>query len=106
MAVNETTTQIVKSVCSRGQIISVHVTDGKIAKIEGDAMGDAAALERVYHSSRLKYPQKRIGERGGGKWERISWDEALDIIAQKLDSIKERWCRICSLWQGIPKASF
>ena len=91
MAVNESTTQIVKSVCSRGQLISVHLRDGKVVKIEGDAMGDAAALERLYHPNRLKYPQKRVGEKGGGKWERVSWDEALATIAEKLNSIKERY---------------
>ena len=91
MAVNESTVQIVKSVCSRGQIISVHLREGKVVKIEGDAVGDAAALERLYHPNRLKYPQKRVGERGGGKWEQVSWDEALDTIAEKLNSIKERY---------------
>ena len=91
MTGEESTTKIVKSVCSRGQIISVHLKDGKVIKIEGDAMGDEAALERLYHPDRLKYPQKRIGKRGEGKWERISWDEALDIIGNKLNSIKERY---------------
>ena len=91
MAVNESTTQIVKSVCSRGQLISVHLRDGKVVKIEGDAMGDAAALERLYHPNRLKYPQKRAGERGENKWERVSWDEALATIAEKLNSSKEKY---------------
>ena len=91
MTVNESTTQIVKSVCSRGQLISVYLRDGKVVKIEGDAMGDAAALERLYHPNRLKYPQKRAGERGENKWERVSWDEALATIAEKLNSIKERY---------------
>jgi anaerobic selenocysteine-containing dehydrogenase len=89
--VEESTTQIVKSVCSRGQIISVHIKDGKVIKIEGDAMGDEAALERLYHPHRLKYPQKRIGKRGEGKWERITWDEALGTIGNKLNDIKERY---------------
>ncbi len=34
--------------------------------------------------SRLKYPLKRVGERGGGKWKRISWDEALDLFADEV----------------------
>ncbi|NQU71525.1 MAG: molybdopterin-dependent oxidoreductase [Rhodospirillales bacterium] len=45
--------------------------------------------EILGHKDRLLYPQKRIGERGGNKWERISWDEALDTIAAKFNDIKE-----------------
>lgn len=43
------------------------------------------------HPDRLKYPQKRVGAKGEGKWERISWDEALDTIAEKLTAIKEKF---------------
>ena len=42
----------------------------------------------VYDPNRLKYPMKRVGRRGGGKFERISWDEALDTIAEKLVEVK------------------
>jgi len=87
---NKSTTKVVKSVCYRNQVISVHIRDGKVVKIEGDARGDAAALERLYHPNRLKYPQKRAGKKGEGKWERISWDEALDTIAEKLNNIKQK----------------
>ena len=38
---------------------------------------------RVYDPNRAKYPMRRAGERGEGKWEQITWDEALDEIAQK-----------------------
>lgn len=50
-----------------------------------------AAPELVYHPDRLKYPLKRVGERGEGKWERTSWDEALNAIAAKLAEIKEQY---------------
>lgn len=39
---------------------------------------------RVYNPDRLKYPMKRIGKRGEGKFKRISWDEALTEIADAL----------------------
>jgi anaerobic selenocysteine-containing dehydrogenase len=42
------------------------------------------------HPDRLKYPQRRIGAKGEGKWQRISWDEALDAIAERLNAIKEK----------------
>jgi anaerobic selenocysteine-containing dehydrogenase len=47
--------------------------------------------EYVHHPERLKRPIKRIGERGGGKWQEISWDQALTEIAEKLTEIKERY---------------
>jgi anaerobic selenocysteine-containing dehydrogenase/NADPH-dependent glutamate synthase beta subunit-like oxidoreductase len=45
----------------------------------------------LYHPDRLLYPLRRAGARGGRKWQRISWDEALDTIAGKLKEIKEKY---------------
>ncbi len=44
-------------------------------------------LERVYHPERLTYPQRRVGPKGGGGWERISWDEAIGEIAERWKAI-------------------
>jgi anaerobic selenocysteine-containing dehydrogenase len=44
-------------------------------------------LERTYAPDRLLYPQKRIGKKGEGRFERISWDEALDEIAARLKAL-------------------
>ncbi len=44
-------------------------------------------LERTYSRERVLYPQKRVGAKGEGKFERISWDEALDTIAAKFRQI-------------------
>lgn len=46
---------------------------------------------QIYDPERLVYPMKRVGERGEGKFERISWDEALDTIAGKLIETKEKY---------------
>jgi nitrate reductase alpha subunit len=46
----------------------------------------ACFSERMYDPARVRYPLKRVGERGSGQWQRISWDQALDEIA---DSIVE-----------------
>jgi len=76
----------------------MHVKDGKLTKVEGDPEGPlnhgylcpigAATTELVYSPHRLKFPQRRIGPRGSGKWERISWDEALDEISEKVLKIR------------------
>jgi anaerobic selenocysteine-containing dehydrogenase len=86
--------QVVKSNCRGchgGCGVLVHVRDGRIAKIEGDPHFPAnngsmcskglAFKQLVYHPDRLIYPLKRAGRKGEGKWQRISWDEALDTIA-------------------------
>jgi len=88
--------------CHQLCALKVHVEEGRIRKVESaDYPGDPAARSvclkglaaprLVYHSDRLKYPLKRVGERGEGKWQRISWDEALDTIAAKLLEVKEKY---------------
>jgi anaerobic selenocysteine-containing dehydrogenase len=44
-------------------------------------------LERTYHPDRLKHPMKRIGAKGEGRFERISWDEAIKTIADRFRAI-------------------
>jgi anaerobic selenocysteine-containing dehydrogenase len=51
----------------------------------------ARYLDREYSPDRLLYPQKRVGVKGEGKFERISWDEALDTIAHKLQAISNEF---------------
>jgi len=81
--------------------VLVHVKEGRVTKVEGNpecpinrgtmcAKG-LASVQQLYHPNRLKYPLKRVGVRGEGKWERISWDEALATIAQNLNEIKRAY---------------
>ncbi len=75
--------------------------DDKLVKIEGDpnspynhgtlCMRCLNMVEAVNHPERLKYPMKRAGERGEDKWERISWDEALDIIEENVRRIQKEY---------------
>ena len=78
--------------CHMGCPLSVKVENGKIIKISGYSCekGEHAA-EVIYHPGRLMYPLKRVGERGEGKWERISWDEALDTMADRFGKIKQEY---------------
>ncbi len=48
-------------------------------------------LEHVYHPDRLQYPLRRVGPKGGGQWERISWDEAIAAIAARWREIIDRY---------------
>lgn len=49
-----------------------------------------ATINQVYDPERILYPLKRVGERGEGKWKRISWDEALEEISAKMRESRER----------------
>ena len=79
----------------------VHVVDGKISRIEGNPdhpfnRGTLCAKGSCMHElvtspHRIRQPLLRIGERGERKWQEISWDEALDLMAAKLTEIKEKY---------------
>lgn len=94
-------TEVIKTACHMchgGCSALVTVTDGVAVKIVPDPDGPLnrgrmcpkglAGLELLYHPDRLKYPMKRLGPRGSGQWQRISWDEALDMITEHVDKIR------------------
>jgi anaerobic selenocysteine-containing dehydrogenase len=86
---------------SMGCGINCYVKDGRLVRIEGMKESPInggklcpkayASMQWLYSPQRLKYPLKRVGKKGEGKFERISWDEALDIIAGKLKEQKEKY---------------
>lgn len=81
--------------------IIYYTKDNKLVKVEGDVnspynngrlcMRCLNLTEAVNHPDRLKWPLKRVGKRGENKWERISWDEAYDIIVEKVNKIKQEY---------------
>ncbi|MFC1822301.1 molybdopterin-dependent oxidoreductase [Thermodesulfobacteriota bacterium] len=84
--------------CGGRCLLKVHVKNGVMIRTQADDGEDPqlraclrgyAYRQLVYHQDRLRYPMKRVGKRGEGKFERISWDEALDTIAGKLKQVKE-----------------
>jgi anaerobic dimethyl sulfoxide reductase subunit A len=79
----------------------VHVKRRRIIRIENNDDNDGvrprgcprgrAYRQRIYAPDRLLYPLKRTGERGAGKFARISWDEALETVASEMKGIKEAY---------------
>jgi anaerobic selenocysteine-containing dehydrogenase len=77
-----------------GLLAYVDQTTLKIQKFEGNPMHPGsrgrncakgpATLNQVQDPERILYPLKRVGERGGGQWERVTWDAALDDIAGRI----------------------
>lgn len=100
--------------CGGSCLVDVYCKDGKVVKVEGNntlptangrvCVKGAALKQALYHPERLLFPMKRAGERGEGKFERISWDEALTIIAEKLTETKERYdAKQTLIYAGHPK---
>jgi anaerobic selenocysteine-containing dehydrogenase len=97
----------IKAVCPHdcpdtcGMVVTVDPNSQIATKLRGDAdhpftQGFLCAkvnhyLERVYHPDRLKFPMRRIGAKGEGKFERISWQEAIQEISTKLKSISQKF---------------
>src|SRR5262245_65369483 len=87
--------------CPDSCALEVTVEKGRIVKLDG---GHANRVtrdyicgkvrrfgERVYGEDRLLYPAIRKGIKGNGTFSRVSWDEALDHIAQRMTEIRDRW---------------
>lgn len=99
-------------VCTSGCGILVTVKDGKITQIKGDpdcplnrgivCPKGLSLPELLYHPDRLRHPMKRAG--GKGKWQRLSWEETLSIIAEKLNTFKEKFgAESVLIFLGMPK---
>jgi anaerobic selenocysteine-containing dehydrogenase len=94
--------------CGCRTTILAHIRDGVLVKVEPADFPDSryryicarglCIPKLVYHPDRLKYPMKRIGERGEGKWQRLSWDEALDTIASRFRDIQNKYGRRSLAW--------
>jgi anaerobic dimethyl sulfoxide reductase subunit A len=91
--------------CGGRCLLVAHVRDGIITRLDADdRTGDDLSapqlracvrgrsyLRRQYHPDRLQYPMKRVGPRGEGNFVRISWDEALDAVAEHIRRVKETY---------------
>ncbi|WP_378955093.1 molybdopterin-dependent oxidoreductase [Pelosinus sp. sgz500959] len=104
MAYLENGYQVTRHVCPRNCYdtcgMLAYVRNGKLEKITGDpnhgyTKGKLCSkgynyIRRVYDPERLQFPMRQIG-RGSGRWEQITWDKAIEIIAQKMIELKERY---------------
>jgi anaerobic dimethyl sulfoxide reductase subunit A len=90
--------------CGGHCVLKAWVKDGRIIRITGDDRPDSPAdpqlracprgrayRRRVYHPDRLKFPMKRVGERGDAKFERVSWDEAATLVAGAMRRVRDRY---------------
>lgn len=96
--------KITRHVCPRNCYdtcgILAHVKNDKIINVTGDPLhgytkGKLCAkgycyIRRVYSQDRLRYPLRQLG-RGTGRWQEISWDDALNIVCEKILNIKDRY---------------
>jgi len=81
--------------------INAYVKDGKVLKVEGVPgypMSNGmlcpkglANREFMYRADRLQHPLRRVGPRGSGQFEQITWEEAYAEIGRRLPQIKEQW---------------
>lgn len=85
--------------CDIACSLIAHVKDGRVTRVRASSKPGQRrniCIKGVYapksfaHPDRVLFPLKRVGERGSGKWEQVSWDEAMDDIAARLAQIIER----------------
>lgn len=98
---NMTVERTVCQHCHMGCDVLAYMKNGRVIKVEGDPdsphnqgmlCGKGLSITQLtYHPDRIHHPLKRIGERGQGKWARVSWDEALDEVASQLNRIKQTY---------------
>ncbi|MCF8093858.1 MAG: molybdopterin-dependent oxidoreductase [Desulfobacteraceae bacterium] len=89
------------TICSGGGCgINVRTIKGQAKKIEGQPdypvnrgsicpLG-ISATQHLYGPSRIQSPLKRAGKRGEGRWEKISWDEAISTVSEKLSALRNQ----------------
>ena len=93
--------KVICTFCAGNCGVLVHVKGGQIVRIEGNPEHPISrgficerpgyAVKWLHHPEQLKYPLKRAGEKGQNKWERITWEQALDEIAEKLGALKDKY---------------
>ncbi|MGN6571474.1 MAG: molybdopterin-dependent oxidoreductase, partial [Pseudolabrys sp.] len=86
--------------CPSTCALEIDIVDGLIGRVRGAKDNDytcgvvcakvARYAERANHPDRLLHPLRRVGPKGSGRFERISWDDALDLVAEKFNEAERR----------------
>ncbi|UCF92690.1 MAG: molybdopterin-dependent oxidoreductase [Desulfobacterales bacterium] len=79
----------------------LEIEGGRAVRVKGDANHPITRgmicgrgrlmIDHLYHPDRLNHPLKRTGARGAGRWQQLSWDQALDEVAEKLDDLRSQY---------------
>jgi anaerobic dimethyl sulfoxide reductase subunit A len=90
--------------CGGRCLLIAHIENGRIVRLDTDDRPDSLAapqlracargrayLRRQYHPDRLLYPLKRVGKRGEGKFQPITWDEALDTVTNQMQRVRSKY---------------
>ena len=93
------TVKTICGICPGGCGVNVELVDGRVEKIlpiKDHPIGVVCirgihSKEIIYSRDRLKYPLLRVGEKGEGKFERITWDEAMDRIIHGFEKTKDEY---------------
>lgn len=118
--------KVIPSTCSECAVHCgslVHVRNGVIEDIKPNPAhplskgafcikGFKGTTGVTYSGARLLTPLRRVGERGEGKWQRVSWDEALDYAAERYAAVRETYgalslvgaCNNANVTRGLPVA--
>jgi anaerobic selenocysteine-containing dehydrogenase len=85
--------------CSSGCGVLARVANGRVVKLEGNPMHPInlgalcpkgqAAPELLYNPDRLTGPMKRSGKRGSGQWKPVTWEEAIQEVAEKINGLRQ-----------------
>lgn len=102
--------------CHQNCAITAYVRDGRVVRMGPPDFPGIPEFNHIclkglnswqlpYNPNRLNYPMRRVGPRGSGEWERISWDEAFDAIAGQLSEIRDEYGPQAVMMSGYGSSS-
>ena len=96
----ETTKQVICGTCDGFCPVEAKVKDGRVVRVtprSAPILKDVLCMKGAFspkafsHPDRILHPLKRVGARGDGQWQRVSWDDALDDITNRLKKVVDQY---------------